>query len=568
MNIHNKGFADIAVVLIAALVVAGVAGYFMFFIQPAEVSQTLPLKVVSNKTTPLPQEQQSGSIEKVQQQSGGVSPTSQQGSVPSSAGKTTETPAPAGYPVVDTAQSACYSAISQITCSGTQFAGQDSQYRGNKPAYVPSDDGKTVKDMVTGLIWMRGPNTTLASPTAADKKTRSQAQAYINAINAAKYGGYADWRLPTIKELYSLIQYDGADPGIGSCAGIKCAFTPFIDTRYFNFAYGDENAGERLIDSQYLSATTFVGNATKYFGVNFADGRIKGYDNLMMGGATKTFFVQPVRGNSAYGKNSLKDNGDQTITDSATGLVWAKADSGKGMNWQEALAWANAQNASSYLGYSDWRLPNAKELQSIVDYSRSPETSNSAAISPLFFSTQIKNEAGQTDYPFYWTSTTHAASVGAGGYAVYVCFGRCLGYMNGSWTDIHGAGAQRSDPKTGDPSLYPTGHGPQGDAVRIKNYVRLVRGGGVSYAPDGTASQKRPSVSVSGSAGALPQQGVQQESVQSLQQPQPPAGGAPPQPAIDACSGKSSEAACSFVSPMGVVSGVCRSISGQIACVP
>src|SRR5690606_22243425 len=46
---------------------------------------------------------------------------------------------------------------------------------------------------------------------------------------------------------------------------------------------------------------------------------------------------------------------------------------------------------------------------------------------------------------------------------------------NGQWIDVHGAGAQRSDPKIGDPADYPTGHGPQGDAIRIYNYVRLVR---------------------------------------------------------------------------------------------
>jgi hypothetical protein len=43
--------------------------------------------------------------------------------------------------------------------------------------------------------------------------------------------------------------------------------------------------------------------------------------------------------------------------------------------------------------------------------------------------------------------------------------------------DVHGAGAQRSDPKQGDPNNYPHGFGPQGDVIRIYNYVRLVRGG-------------------------------------------------------------------------------------------
>jgi hypothetical protein len=48
---------------------------------------------------------------------------------------------------------------------------------------------------------------------------------------------------------------------------------------------------------------------------------------------------------------------------------------------------------------------------------------------------------------------------------------------SGNYTlmDVHGAGAQRSDPKTGNPANYPYGNGPQGDVVRIYNFARLVR---------------------------------------------------------------------------------------------
>ncbi|WFN35645.1 hypothetical protein L1S32_05970 [Methanogenium sp. S4BF] len=78
-------------------------------------------------------------------------------------------------------------------------------------------------------------------------------------------------------------------------------------------------------------------------------------------------------------------------------------------------------------------------------------------------------------YQFYRPGTTHATWSGNGGSASYVSFGRALGYMDGVWQDVHGAGAQRSDPKAGDASDYPEGHGPQGDAIRIENFVRLVR---------------------------------------------------------------------------------------------
>lgn len=150
---------------------------------------------------------------------------------------------------------------------------------------------------------------------------------------------------------------------------------------------------------------------------------------------------------------------------------WMKTDSGKGMTWEDALAYAEN---STYAGYNDWRLPNAKELQYIVDYNRSPDTTDSAAIDPVFITSSITNETGQRDYPFFWTSTTHLDGPIAPAGAVYISFGRAIGQMNSEVMDVHGAGAQRSDPKTGSAAI---GKGPQGDAQRVQNYVRLVRGG-------------------------------------------------------------------------------------------
>jgi len=132
------------------------------------------------------------------------------------------------------------------------------------------------------------------------------------------------------------------------------------------------------------------------------------------GGMEKTFFVQCMRGNPAYGKNDFHDNADGTVTDRATGLMWSKGDSGTGMNWQDALAWVQRKNAEKFLGQGDWRLPSVKELQSIADYTRSPDTSHSPAIDPLFNCTTITNEGGQADFPYYWSATTHAGLLGGG----------------------------------------------------------------------------------------------------------------------------------------------------------
>ena len=71
-----------------------------------------------------------------------------------------------------------------------------------------------------------------------------------------------------------------------------------------------------------------------------------------------------VRGNPGYGQNEFQDNGDGTITDRATTLVWSKAESGKGMNLQKALAWVQTQNSEQFLSHDNWRLPGVKELQS------------------------------------------------------------------------------------------------------------------------------------------------------------------------------------------------------------
>lgn len=376
-----------------------------------------------------------------------------------------------GYPIVETNQTIFYNNQDEISApiQGAAFYGQDASYTGNQTSYVDNGDG-TITDMVTGLMWQQSPDTDGDGDIDADDKlTYTEALAGASSFNL---GGYDDWRLPSIKEQYSLIIFSGIDPS-GYEGDDTDGLVPFIDTDYFDFAYGDTDAGERIIDSQYASSSLYVDDEL-LFGVNFADGRIKGYGlSMPFGPGDKTFFVTYVRGNTEYGINQFVDNGDGTISDEATELMWMQDDSEEGENWEEALSYAEN---FEFAGHSDWRLPDVKELQSIVDYNRSPGTTNSAAIDPFFNSTKITNEAGQVDYPNYWSGTTHSNwSNMAGSAGAYVSFGRAMGYMDESWRDVHGAGAQRSDPKTGDPDDYPTGNGPQGDAIRIYNYVRLVR---------------------------------------------------------------------------------------------
>ena len=368
--------------------------------------------------------------------------------------------------VGDTGQDVCYDDAGEMSCPapGQAFHGQDSQYGGYQPAYLDHGDG-TVTDQRTGLIWQK-------SPDFDNKRTWAQAQTYADALQLA---GHDDWRLPTVKELYSLIDFRGSSMTVPP--------RPYIDTDYFDFQYPDPSTGDRLIDVQFWSSTAYVGltmggDATA-FGVNFADGRIKGYPTLTgPGGQPFARYVRCVRGPQGYGENDYVDNGDETISDLATGLMWAKADSASPMNWEDALAHAEGLSLG---GHTDWRLPNAKELQVIVDYARAPDATNPAqqgpAIDPIFDLTETES--------FCWAGTTLLEAPPSQGvsHGVYVCFGQGLGWMeippfSGNYVlqNVHGAGSQRSDPKSGDPAQYPHGLGPQGDVVRIFNYVRCVRG--------------------------------------------------------------------------------------------
>ncbi|MCK5471348.1 MAG: DUF1566 domain-containing protein, partial [Cyclobacteriaceae bacterium] len=380
------------------------------------------------------------------------------------------------YKVIDNGQDVTYDTLQAIPfpLPGEPFYGQDAQYNGIQFAYQDNNDG-TVTDLNTGLMWQQ-------MPALYDKSTFAQALAGADTFSLA---GYNDWRLPSIKELYSLIDFRGS----------SFILTPYIDTSYFGFRFGDTTLGERSIDGQYWSSTEYVGltmgGDSTAFGVNFADGRIKGYPSVPVGPPgnqfTMTAFVRYVRDNSSYGINDFVDNGNGTITDLATGLMWQKNDNGDTLNWVEALDYA--ENLG-FAGYDDWRLPNAKELQSIVDYTRAPDAINPSqqgpAIDPIFGVTETES--------WYWTSTTLLEAppqLGTGSHGIYVTFGQAFGWMEnppGSghyvYTNVHGAGAQRSDPKVGDPANWPHGFGPQGDEIRIYNYVRCVRGGLVTDIKD------------------------------------------------------------------------------------
>ena len=122
----------------------------------------------------------------------------------------------------------------------------------------------------------------------------------------------------------------------------------------------------------------------------------------------KTFFVIYVRDYTSgnYGVNKFRDNGDGTITDLATGLMWMQDDSGYGMEWEDALAYCEELE---FAGHTDWRLPSVKELQSIVDYGR-----QDPAIDPVFsavLSWYWSSSSDVVDLPGAWRVSFSTGSV-------------------------------------------------------------------------------------------------------------------------------------------------------------
>ncbi len=347
--------------------------------------------------------------------------------------------------VVDTGQNTCYNANgAAISCpgSGESFHGQDAQYAGTQPAYQNNGDN-TITDLNTGLMWQKTHNATRISGQDAE-----------TACNNLELGGHTDWRLPAIKELFSLADFRGS----------QVSLRPYIDTTYFDIEYATDIVltGNHTVEmmGQTWSLTFRPDQSNGLYFFNFFDGHIKS-SSYSSSNSEFFLFYRCVRGNT-YGTNAFSNNGDGTVSDLATGLTWQQTNGEQSsgdyqFNWEEALSYCESLSLASD---SDWRLPNIKELQSIVDY-----TSTDPALDTSVFTF---NQAPNTG-PFFWSSTTHGDNTSS---ADYMCFGPCWNYTLSQ--DVHGPGAQRADPKSGDPGSY-TSIGDQQDLVQIYNYVRCVQ---------------------------------------------------------------------------------------------
>lgn len=313
-----------------------------------------------------------------------------------------------GLPV--TGQVNCYDmAGTEVVCSGT---GQDGELQAGVkwpvPRFTDNGDG-TITDNLTGLMWLKDAACLGREPWSAALDKVSDFNVNPEKYNCINYSGlYYDWRMANLNEMMSL----------------KNRSVPNV---------GDWLSGEGFVNLpaslKYSTSTSYFGNMTShsegyYWYLNFNNPQLIGE-----WGYEKTMALNfwPVRGDSSGpaavwrtgqvgsfhanddGANQagvkwptprFTDNGDGTITDNLTHLMWTKNRDNLNVgacnaisSWQGALDQIKCLNEINYLGYSDWRLANIVSLRSLRDYS-------------------VFNDALPKGHPFtgeaksFWSSTT------------------------------------------------------------------------------------------------------------------------------------------------------------------
>ncbi len=174
------------------------------------------------------------------------------------------------------------------------------------------------------------------------------------------------------------------------------------------------------------------------------------------------------------------DNGDGTVTDNLTGLIWTKnagtpmvgsyepmqkrhwwssahkvltagSCAGGVMGWENAFNYVTCLNAVNHLGHNDWRLPNINELESLVIFG--PSNRNPDLISPLRSVPQIFRNVGSLPFTGYWSSTTHA---------INSSFAWRINFTMGGLAEARWKAIKKPDPRACDSKVWPVRDGQSG----------------------------------------------------------------------------------------------------------
>ncbi len=295
--------------------------------------------------------------------------------------------------------------------------------------FVDNQDG-TITDELTGLVWLKDAGCFAAEIwRSAIDDVNGLASGHCGLTDGSAAG---DWRLPNVVELESLIDASAANPAVSGPFSNVSSGIYWTATAYYGGEAGSSNAWAiRMSDGRYIndsSSNVMASSANDVWAVKSGSGgRVKLQSSGMYvpyadndDGAVESGVPQP--------SSRMIDNGDGTVTDALTGLIWLKQADCISGTWNSAMATVNSL-ASGQCGLKDgskpgdWHMPNRKEMQSLQDRAQNNHAlyfDESFPSATRGLPTQDAAFNNLVELQYYWTSTTDAADT-AEAWSVYSC---------------------------------------------------------------------------------------------------------------------------------------------------